>query len=148
MKKKQIVSILFIIALIVVVGFQTYSYYCARMNVSVSSTTANIICDAEIETVSNDEKSIYGYSEFKVKVKNHDSSTVSGVPFSYSITFENVSGSSAIFGYNNVFDADLTINGSINNDQSRDNYHIIQVKSTNGLSESINYKVNLNCTQN
>lgn len=146
MKKKYLIIILFIIAA-GVITHKTYSYYFMRMNVSVSSSSSNIICDAEIESVNNNEKSIYGYSEFKVIVKNYASTTVTGEPFDYTLTFENATGSSAIFGYNNEFDTDLTINGSMNNDQARDNYYIIQVKSLTGLSETINYKVTLDCVQ-
>ena len=146
MKKLYIIVALFITATMFV-AYQTYSYYFRRMNVNVSSTSSDIKCDAEIQTVASDEKSIYGYSEFKVVVKNTEDNNVTGEPFNYVLTFENETGSDAIFGYNNEFSSDLSITGSLSNDQARTNSHIIQVKSNRGLSETINYKVNLSCTQ-
>ena len=146
MKKGIIIAALLIVATLFIAN-KTYSYYFRRMNVNVSSTSSDIKCDAEIQTVASDEKSIYGYSEFKVVVKNTESNEVTGEPFTYTLTFENETGSDAIFGYNNEFSSDLSVTGSLANDQARSNSHIIQVKSNSGLSETINYKVNLSCVQ-
>lgn len=146
MKKVVIIAALFV-ATTLFIAQGTYSYYIRRMKVNVTSTGSNVKCDAEIQEVSNNEKSIYGYSEFKVVVKNSESNSVTGEPFSYTLTFENETGSDAIFGYNNEFSQDLSVTGSLTNDQARTNSHIIQVKSNSGLSETINYKVNLSCVQ-
>lgn len=146
MKKGIIIAALLIVATLFIAN-KTYSYYIRRMKVNVSSTGSNIKCDAEIQAVDNNEKSIYGYSEFKVVVKNTESNEVTGEPFTYTLTFENETGSDAIFGYNNEFSSDLSVTGSLANDQARSNSHIIQVKSNSGLSETINYKVNLSCVQ-
>ena len=146
MKKGIIIATLLIVATVFIAN-KTYSYYIRRMKVNVSSTSSNIKCDAEIQAVDNNEKSIYGYSEFKVVVKNSENSEVTGEPFDYTLTFENETGSDAIFGYNNDFSSNLSITGSLANDEARTNSHIIQVKSNSGLSETINYKVNLSCVQ-
>ena len=147
MKKRFLIIIVLFLFVFGLVLKKTYSYYYTNMDLTISSTGSDIKCDAEIQSVSSNEKSIYGYSEFKVVVKNSESNELTGEPFSYTLTFENNTGSDAIFGYNNVFDNNLTINGSLNNDQARTNSHIIQVKSNSGLSENISYKVNLNCVQ-
>lgn len=147
MKKKRIILLALIIFAMAIITKETYSYYIRNINVVASSTGSNIICDAIISEVTNNEKSIFGYSEFKVTVKNNKDNELSQNPFDYVITFENETGSDAIFGYNNEFDSDLSINGSLNNTANADDSYIIQVKSNNGLSESINYKVNVNCTQ-
>ena len=146
MKKVVIIGALILVATLFIAQ-GTYSYYVRRMKVNVTSTGSNVKCDAEIVEVSSDEKSIYGYSEFKVVVKNTENDEVSGEPFNYTLTFENETGSDAIFGYNNEFSSDLSVTGSLANDQARTNSHIIQVKSNSGLSENINYKVNLSCVQ-
>ena len=147
MKKRLLIIAVLFIGVAVFAINKTYSYYYRRMGVNVASTSSNIKCDAEIQTVASNEKSIYGYSEFKVVVKNTEDNNVTGEPFNYVLTFENETGSDAIFGYNNEFSSDLSITGSLSNDQARTNSHIIQVKSNSGLSETINYKVNLSCTQ-
>ena len=147
MKKKFIIIGALFVVVSIFVAHETYSYYFRRMKVNVTSTSSDIKCDAEIQTVSSSEKSIYGYSEFKVVVKNTESNALSGEPFTYTLTFENETGSDAIFGYNNEFSQNLSITGNLTNDQVRENGYIIQVKSNNGLSENIDYKVNLNCVQ-
>lgn len=147
MKNKKLLIIILSIVCLVTITYGTYSYYAMNFNVSVNGNTANLVCDAEIESVSNDEKSIFGYSEFKVVVKNNKDSTRTGLSFNYTLTFENKAGSDAIFGYNNEFDNNLTINGSMGSSSNETNTYIIQVKSNNGLSENIDYNVNLSCKQ-
>ena len=147
MKKKSLLYVLLIVGVLVFVSQKTYAYLISETNISVSSTGSNIKCDAEIQEVTASEKSIYGYAEFKVVVKNTEDNVLSGEPFDYTISFENETGSNAVFGYNNVFSPNPSITGSLANDQARTNSHIFQVKSNNGLSENINYKVKLNCTQ-
>ena len=126
----------------------TCSYYISNKNVSVTATGSNIICDAEIVEVPSNEKSMYGYSEFKVVVKNHDDyDNVTGVNYDYTLTIENDNSSNGLFGYNNDnFQSSLVLNGSMNTSYTENNY-IIQVKSTSGSSEAVNYNVSLSCTQ-
>ena len=132
MKKVVLIAVLFV-ATSLFVAQQTYSYYFRRMKVNVSSTGSNGLWpNAGISSV---------------VVKNSESNSVTAEPFTYTLTFENETGSDAIFGYNNEFSQDLSVTGSLANDQARTNSHIIQVKSNSGLSETINYKVNLNCVQ-
>ena len=147
MKKKVLIVLSLFLLVTAFAVNKTYSYYFRRMKVNVSSTSSNIKCDAEIQEVTNSEKSIYGYSEFKVVVKNSENNVVTGEAFDYTLTFENENNSDAIFGYNNSFSQDLSVNGSLGNSSASTNSHIIQVKSNNGLSENINYKVNLSCVQ-
>lgn len=149
MKKKTIIILLFVaLAITLITIKESYAYYVMKTNISISSTSSNVICDAEIQSVNNNEKSIFGYSEFKVVVKNYDTSNNrTAEAFDYVLTVENESGSSAIYGYNNVFDSNLSINGTMSNDTNKDDSHIIQVKSNSGLSENINYKVKVNCIQ-
>lgn len=147
-KKKTILILLFVFFAVTLVAIkETYAYYIMTTNVSISSTGSNIICDAEIQNVNNNEKSIFGYSEFKVVVKNYNTNNRTTEPFDYVLTIENESGSAATYGYNNVFDTNLFINGTMPNDTNKDDSHIIQVKSNSGLSENINYKVKVNCIQ-
>ena len=125
---------------------ETYAYYYRSMKVTVSSSGSDIKCNAFIEDVANEEKSIFGYSEFKVRVTNYEGDDLTSEPISYSITFENVDGD-AIYGTDNEFDSDLVINGTMGNSSEENDSYIIQVKSTSGSSETINYKVNVNCKQ-
>ena len=146
--KRKIILILLLLFIALIGGNITYSYYVRNMNVTIVSTGANVICDAELAEVENSEKSIYGYSEFKVIVKNYNSSnSLSKEPIKYVLTVEGVNSPTAQFGYNNEFNNNLSINGTIDNDMRRYNTHIIQVKSSNGLSENLNYKVKVKCVQ-
>ena len=146
MKKKYIIIALIVVFALVAIN-ETYSYYYRRMSVNVTSTSSNIKCDAEIQEVTNSEKGIYGYSEFKVVVKNTENNELTGEAFDYTLTFEDTNNSNSVFGYNNEFNQDLTIHGFLSNDQARSDSYIIQVKSSNGLSTNAGYKVNLNCVQ-
>lgn len=148
MKRKYIVIMLFFIALAAFIGTKTYSYYVGTINVSVSSQASNIICDAEILEVQTSEKNIYGYSEFKVRVKNYDSSNnVSSEPFDYTLTIENSDASNGEFSNNGAFSSSLVINNSITSSSKDSDDYIIQVKSSNGLSENVDYKASLSCVQ-
>lgn len=146
--KRKIILILLLLTIVLISGNITYSYYIRNMHVTIVSTSANVICDAEIAEVENSEKSIYGYSEFKVIVKNYNSSNLlTKEPIKYVLTFEEDNTSNAVFGYNNEFNDNLSINGTISNDMRRYNTHIIQVKSKNGSSQNINYKAKVKCIQ-
>lgn len=149
MMKKKTIFILFVVFAITLMTIkESYAYYIKKTSISISSTGSNITCDAEIQNVNSNEKSIFGYSEFKVVVKNYDTNNNrTAEAFDYVLTIENENGSSAIYGYNNVFDPNLSINGTMPNDTNKDDSHIIQVKSNSGLSENINYKVKVNCIQ-
>lgn len=146
MKKKYIILVLMLVLTIVSIN-KTYSYYYRRMSVNVTSTSSEIKCDAELQEVNDSEKGPYGYAEFKVIVKNTENNELTGEPFNYTLTFEDTTNSNIIFGYNNVFNSNLTIQGSLSNDEERTDSYIIHVKSTNGSSENVGYKVNLKCVQ-
>lgn len=148
MKKKAIVYILSIALLSFVTIKGTYAYYTTNFKVKVSSTSSSVICDAVISNVTTAEKSKLGYSEFKVTVKNYDTSNnVTIEPFNYTLSIVNNDNSNGEFGYNNVFNNNLQLTGQMTNDSSTNNEYIIQVKTPSGLSENVSYKVLLNCTQ-
>ena len=62
MKKRLLIIAVLFIGVAVFAINKTYSYYYRRMGVNVASTSSNIKCDAEIQTVASNEKSIYVYS--------------------------------------------------------------------------------------
>ena len=148
MNKKPLFFIFLTIVLSLVVIKETYAYYTTNFNINVSSTSSNIICDAVISDVTSSEKSKLGYSEFKVTVKNYDTSNNLTIePFNYTLSVVNNDNSNGEFGYNNVFNNNLQLTGQMTNDSSTNNEYIIQVKTPSGLSENVSYKVILNCTQ-
>ena len=148
MKKKPLFFILLVFAISFIVVKETYAYYVTNFKVNVSSTSSNVICDAVISDVTSSEKSKLGYSEFKVTIKNYDTSNnVTVEPFNYTLSIVNNDNSNGEFGYNNVFNNNLQLTGQMTNDSSTNNEYIIQVKTPSGLSENVNYKVLLNCTQ-
>ncbi len=147
MKKKNLVIILLALAMIFVVGKETYAYYISRTAVNVTATSSNVICDAVITEVSNEEKSKFGYSEFKVIVKNYDTANnITKESLDYTLTIEN-NGSNGLFGYNNDFNSSLEFTDTMSSGTKEDKSYIIAVKGNSGLSENINYKVKLNCSQ-
>ena len=149
MKKKKLIIILLILVLSVIIGTETYAYYVSNMKVNVTATGSNIICDAEIKEVSNEEKNKYGYSEFKVIVKNHDSSNnLTKESFNYTLSVENTDNSNGMFANNGEFDNTLEITDTMSNNESTDKAYFIQVKTENGTSANVKYKVKLNCIQN
>jgi hypothetical protein len=146
--KKPLLFIILIITISFIVIKETYAYYATNFNVNVSSTSSNIICDAEISNVTSSEKSKLGYSEFKVIVKNYnESNSITIEPFTYTLSIVNNDNSNGEFGYNNVFNNNLQLTGQMTNDRTTNNEYIIQVKTPSGLSENVSYKVLLNCTQ-
>ena len=148
MNRKKIMIMLLVLAMVVIVGKETYAYYFSRTNVSVKATSSNIICDAVIGEVSQAEKGKLGYSEFKVIVKNYDTSgNLSKEPFSYTLKVDNNNGTNGVFGYNNNFDSGVSITDTMTNSEKTDKSYIIQVKTNNGLAGNIGYKVKLNCKQ-
>lgn len=148
MNRKKIIIMLLVLTMIVIVGKETYAYYFSRTNVSVKADSSNVICDAAIGEVSQAEKGKLGYSEFKVTVKNYDTSdNVSKEPFSYTLTVENNNGNNGVFGYNNNFDSGVSITDTMTNSGKTDRDYIIQVKTSDGLGENVGYKVKLKCTQ-
>ena len=148
MKRKYLIIVLLVITLFTFIGAKTYSYYYGTVHITVSAQASNIICDAEILEVPDSEKNIYGYSEFKVRVKNYDSSNnVTQEPFTYTLTIENSDASNGEFssGYAN-FSSSLVVNGTMTRTRG-ENDHIIRVRTATGSIENVNYKVDLNCVQ-
>ena len=148
MNKKKIIILLLVTILLLITGNKTYAYYVMNTNISVNSQSSNLICDAEIQEVPSSQRNIFGYSEFKVVVKNYDSSNnITNESFNYNLTIGNKNSSNGLFGYNNQFNETLSINDSMNNTTAYEKEYIIQVKSNNGQSSNINYNIKLDCTQ-
>lgn len=148
MKKKHLIIYLLLVSIAIVIGYKTYSYYYGDLKVNVTSSGSNIVCDATISNVDSSEASKLGYTEFKVTVKNYDSSdNVSNESFSYTLSITNQDGSNGVFGYNNTFSTPLEINDTLSSSTKDEKEYIIQVKSNDGTSKTINYNVDLNCVQ-
>lgn len=148
MRKEKLIIILLALAMCTIVGKETYAYYISNMKVNIISTSSEVICDAEITEVPNAEKTKLGYSEFKVIVKNHDSSNnITKEPFNYTLNIENNGTTNGVFGYNDTFNQNLEITGQMSNNTSTETGYIIKVKANSGLQETVNYKVKLSCVQ-
>ena len=72
MKKNKLILILLIVGLFAITAYKTYAYYYRNIKVDASMKISNIICNDSIVEVSPSEKNIFGYSEFKIVVKNYD----------------------------------------------------------------------------
>ena len=102
MKKARLLIILvvLVLALFCYTGLnQTYSRYKKDIDVNVTTTSADMICDATIDNpgtyISND-----GWAYFKVIVKNYDTSgNITKVPIQYNLTVSNQTGSTALYRY-------------------------------------------------
>lgn len=145
MKKKIIIILLlFVVALS---AYKTYSLLCSETTIDIKSNSSNIICDAEIAPSTNK----FGYSEFKVIVKNYDTNnTITKQPFTYTINIEKTSSNYVFFGTNNTFSAvntPLTITGEVTSLTASTNEHIVQVKTDQAISENVEYKVSIDCMQ-
>ena len=75
MKKKKLIIILLILVLSVIIGTETYAYYVSNMKVNVTATGSNIICDAEIKEVSNEDQVP---ENIKEKIESNEEAKASG----------------------------------------------------------------------
>lgn len=144
MKKGYVIILLFMITFATFVGYKTYSYYSARFNVTAEGTGGVMVCDFEIDEPYVYEKDEYGYSEFKIQIKDSDDSgKYSDVIINYTLTIENREGSNGLFSEDgNNFSSKLVLNGEYN-----DTERIIKVKTADGSSSNIDYKIDLKCVQ-
>lgn len=147
MKGKKVIIGLLSLAMGIMILQQTYAYYSSQAQIQVLDYASMIRCDASISSVPVAQRGKFGYSEIKVTVKNYRDGDLTDVPFHYTIRIENSYGDNGLFGYNNVFNDTLTITDSMENDQTIDKDYIIQVKSVTGLSEYVDYRINLDCVQ-
>lgn len=158
MKKKviAILSMIMILTIAFFVGFthNTYSNYRKNINVDISTDSADLICDADIDNtgtyISND-----GWAYFKVIIKNYDSNNnISQVPIQYNLNVTNQSGSFAVYRYldasgnSSGFLSDLTTRNYKFSADSKQNQTInIEVKTDSMERENVDFKVNLKCYQ-
>ncbi len=148
MTRKKIIIILLTLTLTTITIKKTYSYYISRTSVNVKASSSDVKCDAEITNVSETEKNKFGYSEFKVVVKNYDNqNNLTNENFNYVLSIENSNESNGLFGYNNQFNNRVEITDSMSNNAQNSKSYIFQVKTEDGQSKNISYKVNLKCIQ-
>lgn len=157
--KRFIISIPIVIAVVLLVTFlqdKTYSKYKKRINVNITDTTGNLICDAELDNpgtyVSED-----GWAYFIVIVKNYDNKTlhadVTDVPFEYNLEVTNADGSSALYRYSTGSDVGIfaststTANYQFTETSRQTKEFVFEVKTTNQNAEDVDFVINLNCYQ-
>ena len=133
---------------------QSYAKYQNDIDVNVTTTTADMICDATVDNpgtyISSD-----GWAYFKVTVKNYDTSgNVTKVPIQYNLTVSNQNGSTAYYRY---LDASGNSNSFANTFTTR-NYTFapntqqsqvinIEVRTDSAMSEDVDFAVDVNCYQ-
>ena len=153
---KKITLILVLVAFIFVsyIPDITFSRYTKSHSVNITTTSADIICDATIDNpgtyISND-----GWAYFKVIVKNYNTSgNITPLPIQYNLTVSNQSGSSAVYRYldasgnMNNFESTFTTRNYTFTTGSRQSQIInIEVKTDSMTSEDVDFLVDLNCYQ-
>lgn len=157
MKKIKIFILSFILVAFVFVSYvpdKTFSRYTKNGGVNITTTSANMICDATIDNpgtyISND-----GWAYFKVVVKNYNTSgTITQVPMQYNLTISNQTGSNAVYRYldgagnsNNFEGTFTTRNYSFTTGTQQSQVINVEVKTDSMTSEDVDFKVDLNCFQ-
>jgi len=157
MKKIKIFILSFILVAFVFVSYvpdKTFSRYTKNGGVNITTTSANMICDATIDNpgtyISND-----GWAYFKVIVKNYNTSgTITQVPMQYNLTISNQTGSNAVYRYldgagnsNNFEGTFTTRNYSFTTGTQQSQVINVEVKTDSMTSEDVDFKVDLNCFQ-
>lgn len=156
--KKKIILLFLVMAIFALIGFpnitKTYSKYNKNINVNVTTTSADMICDATIDNpgtyISND-----GWVYFKVIVKNYDTSgNITKVPIQYNLTVSNQTGSTALYRYldangnSNTFASTFTTINYVFQPGSRQSQVInIEVRTDSMTSVNVDFAVDLNCFQ-
>lgn len=157
MKKIKIFILSFILVAFVFVSYvpdKTFSRYTKNGGVNITTTSANMICDATIDNpgtyISND-----GWAYFKVIVKNYNTiGTITQVPMQYNLTISNQTGSNAVYRYldgagnsNNFEGTFTTRNYSFTTGTQQSQVINVEVKTDSMTSEDVDFKVDLNCFQ-
>ena len=157
MKKIKIFILSFILVAFVFVSYvpdKTFSRYTKNGGVNITTTSANMICDATIDNpgtyISND-----GWAYFKVIVKNYNTSgTITQVPMQYNLTISNQTGSNAVYRYldgagnsNNFEGTFTTRNYSFTTGTQQSQVINVEVKTDSMTSKDVDFKVDLNCFQ-
>ena len=157
MKKARLLIILvvLVLALFCYTGLNpTYSRYKKDIDVNVTTTSADMICDATIDNpgtyISND-----GWAYFKVIVKNYDTSgNITKVPIQYNLTVSNQIGSTALYRYldaagnsNSFINTFTTRNYTFTTGSQQSQVINIEVRTDSMTSEDVDFAVDLNCYQ-
>lgn len=156
--KRKLILLSLVVAIFALIGVpnltKTYSRYNKNVNVSVTTTSADMICDATIDNpgtyISND-----GWAYFKVIVKNYDTSgNITKVPIQYNLTVSNQTGSTALYRYldaagnSNTFASTFTTRNYIFQPGGQQSQVInIEVRTDSMTSEDVDFAVDLNCYQ-
>lgn len=158
MKRKRLItaSILLVFAIIPTLIYvnESYSKYKKGVNITTSTTTAELICDATLDnpgTYVSDK----GFAYFKVIAKNYDSNNnITKVPIEYHLNITNQEGYEASYryldasGYKSSFLQDQTTNDytfSTTSKQSQE--FIVEVRTDSTSIEEVDFSVNLSCYQ-
>ena len=157
MKKIKIIALSFILVAFVFISYipdKTFSRYTKNGSVNITTTSADMICDATIDNpgtyISND-----GWAYFKVTIKNYNTSgDITEVPIQYNLTVSNQTGSSAVYRYldasgnsNNFESTFTTRNYAFTTGTQQSQVINIEVKTDSMTSENVDFKVDLNCFQ-
>ena len=157
MKKIKIIALSFILVAFVFISYipdKTFSRYTKNGSVNITTTSADMICDATIDNpgtyISND-----GWAYFKVTIKNYNTSgDITEVPIQYNLTVSNQTGSSAVYRYldasgnSNKFESTYTTrNYAFTTGTQQSQVINVEVKTDSMTSENVDFKVDLNCFQ-
>ena len=156
--KKKVLLLFFVVAIFVLFNYisfnQTFSRYKKEINVNVTTTSADMICDATIDNpgtyISND-----GWAYFKVIVKNYNTSgNITKVPIQYTLTVSNQTGSTALYRYLDAsgnlsnFSSIITTGNYVFQSGTQQSQSInIEVRTDSTTSEDVDFVVDLNCYQ-
>lgn len=157
MKKIKIFVLSFILIAFVFISCvpdKTFSRYTKNGNVNITTTSADMICDASIDNpgtyISNN-----GFAYFKVTIKNYNTSgDITEVPIQYNLTVSNQTDSSAVYRYldtsgnSNDFESTFTTKNYAFKIGTKQSQVInVEVKTDSTESEEVDFKVDLNCFQ-
>ena len=156
--KKKVLLLFFLVVPLALIGVpniaKTYSKYNKSVNINVSTTSAQMVCDATVDNpgtyISND-----GWAYFKVIVKNYDvNGNITQVPIQYNLTVSNQTGSTALYRYldasgnSNTFASTFTTRNYIFQSNTQQSQVInIEVRTDSMTSENVDFAVDLNCYQ-
>lgn len=153
MKYKVLLGIL-IIMFISIIGKDTYSKYKASFTVNVNTTSAEMICDAEVDNPGT-YFSTDGWAYFKIIVKNYDSNNnITKVPIQYRVKVSNKNGSNAYYKYfdqygntNDFVEQFTTRNYKFSESAMQSHVINVEVKTDSLNSESVGFNVDVDCFQ-
>lgn len=131
----------------------SYARYVSNMNINVTSTTGEMICDLEVDNNSYFENNI---PYFIITIKNYNSNNeVTSTDIEYVLTITNETNSNGLFYYideddgstNGEYESSLTIS-NLTFDKNKSSKRIkVFVKVQSSQHETVNFNVNLNAVQ-